>query len=100
MGRGSLDFAKNLVGMASASPQPPLVPSPEWCKCNQCRLMENESENVCCSRINCITKLNVFGNICLDRDVLEVCIKSRCDFRADDFDFSMENFQRQVIGST
>ena len=62
--------------------------------------MENESENICCSRVNCITRLNCFSNICLDRDVLEVCIKSRCDFRADDFDFSMENFQRQVIGST
>lgn len=97
MGRGSLDFAKNLLQEKNAPPPPPPSPgdtSPEWCKCNVCRPMPNEIENVCCKRVACITRFQAFNNICLDRDILEVCIKARCDIRADDFNFSMESFRK------
>ena len=93
MGRGSLDFARNLIGAGGNPPATP-GPSPEWCKCGCCRLMETETENKCCDRVNCVTKMHSFSNICLDRDILEVCIKSRCDFRSDEFDFSMESFRK------
>jgi len=94
MGRGSLDFAKNLIGAASNPPPPPDPAAPQWCTCRRCRPMETDVENVCCKRVNCITQLNTFSNICLDRDILEVCIKARCDFRADEFDFTMESFRK------
>lgn len=97
MGRGSLDFAKNLLQEKNAPPPPPPSPgdtSPEWCKCNVCRPMPNEIENVCCKRVACITRFQAFNNICLDRDILEVCIKARCDIPADDFNFSMESFRK------
>jgi len=37
---------------------------------------------------------NTFNNICLDRDILEVGIKARCDIRADEFNFAMESFRK------
>lgn len=97
MGRGSLDFAKKLLDEKNAPPPPPPSPgnsSPEWCKCQVCRPMPSELENVCCNRVNCLTSYQVFNNICLDRDILEVCIKARCDIRADEFNFSMESFRK------
>lgn len=42
----------------------------------------------------CITSYTSFSNICPDRDILEVCIKARCDLRADEFNFSMESFRK------
>ncbi|PFX13816.1 hypothetical protein AWC38_SpisGene22074 [Stylophora pistillata] len=97
MGRGSLDFAKKLLQEKNAPPPPTPSPgdtSPEWCKCNACRPMPNEIENVCCKRVTCITRFQAFNNICLDRDILEVCIKARCDIQADEFNFSMESFRK------
>lgn len=108
MGRGSLDFARNLLAAKNAptAPQDPSAPpgapspspgnntAPEWCKCKLCRPMQSDQENVCCQRVNCLTRFQVFNNICLDRDVLEICIKARCDIRADEFNFSMESFRK------
>ena len=96
MGRGSLDFAKNVL---SDDHQPPPGPNPEalpWCKCRLCRPMDTEIENLCCKRVTCISTYRVFANICLDRDILEVCIKARCDVRADDFNFnfSIDSFRK------
>ena len=45
MGRGSLDFAKNLQEKIAPPPPSPLRRGdtfPEWCKCNMCRPMPNE----------------------------------------------------------
>ncbi|PFX13034.1 P2X purinoceptor 7 [Stylophora pistillata] len=99
MGRGSLDFAKKLLQKKNAPPPPPPSPgdnSPVWCKCNACRPMPNEIENVCCKRVTCITRFQAFNNICLDRDSLEVCIRACCDIRADEFNFSMEGFRKSA----
>jgi len=95
MGRGSLNFAKVLITMDSA-PEPALniIPSPEWCKCRVCQPMPSDEENLCCKRVTCVTSYTSFSNICLDRDILEVCIRARCDIRADDFNFSMESFRK------
>ena len=35
-----------------------------------------------------------FSNICLDRDILEICIKARSDIQAEEFNFSMESFRK------
>ena len=94
MGRGSLDFAKKLADEDPNDPEPPAEETPEWCKCRVCVPMPSEEENVCCKRVTCITSYTSFANICLDRDILEVCIKARCDIRADEFNFSMESFRK------
>ena len=94
MGRGSLDFAKNIASAEPEEPEPPAEDTPEWCKCRVCRPMPDDQENVCCKRVTCITNYTAFTNICLDRDILEVCIKARCDIRADEFNFSMESFRK------
>lgn len=98
IGRGSLDFAKKLLDEKNAPPPPPTSPGnnsfPEWCRCGVCQPMPSDQENLCCERINCITRFQVFNNICLDRDIFKVCIKACCDIRADDFNFSMESFQK------
>ena len=92
------DFAKKLLDEKNAPPPPPPSPgnnsSPEWCRCGVCRPMPSDQENLCFKRVNCITRFQVFNNICLDRYILEVCIKARCDIRADDFNFSMESFRK------
>ena len=94
----SLDFTKNLLQEKNAPPPPPPPSpgdtSPEWCKCNVCRPMPNEIKNVCCKRVTCITRFQAFNDICLDRDILGVCIKARSDIRADNFNFSMECFRK------
>ncbi|PFX12301.1 hypothetical protein AWC38_SpisGene23763, partial [Stylophora pistillata] len=57
MGRGSLDLAKKLLQEKNAPPPLPPSPgdtSPEWCKCNACRPMPNEIENVCCKRVTSV----------------------------------------------
>ena len=85
MGRGSLDFAKKLADEDPNDPEPPPEETPEWCKCRVCVPMPSEEENVCCKRVTCITSYTSFANICQDSDILEVCIKARCDIRADEF---------------
>lgn len=80
MGRGSLDFAKKLLDEKNAPPPPPPSPGnnsfPEWCRCGVCRPMPSDQENLCCERVDCITRFQVFNNICLDRDIFKVCIKA------------------------
>ena len=56
--------------------------------------MPSEEENLCCKRVTCITNYTSFANISLDRDILEVCIKARCDNYADEFNFSLESFHK------
>lgn len=92
MGRGSLDFARNLTA-DEQEPDPP-ENTPQWCRCGVCRPMPDEQENLCCKRVTCLTSYRVFSNICLDRDILEVCIKARSDIQAEEFNFSMESFRK------
>ena len=93
MGRSSLDFAKKLTDEAPEE-LPRLGNAPEWCKCGVCRPMPDEQENVCCKRVTCLTSYTAFSNICLDRNILEICIKARSDIQAEEFNFSMESFSK------
>ena len=69
---------------------------PEWCVCGNCVPIENLQEQRCCTIRKCITSYELFQNLCLDRNVLEVAIKARCDMRADDLDFSTNSFRKAV----
>lgn len=69
-------------------PPPPIPqerqgPLPEWCVCGNCRNMPLEVEKVCCRKKNCDAKKARFKKLCLDKDYLELSIKSSADIRND-----------------
>ena len=86
-GKGSLDYAKNIVEFGGV---PPIIPEtkPPWCTCGVCRPMPTEEENKCCGKIRCLT----FQNTCTDRDVLVMAIRGRSDIMAEEPDYSTNSF--------
>ena len=73
---------------------PPPAEVPSWCKCGKCRPMSQEVENKCCKQKNCITLSSRFGKLCLDPDVLELCIRNTSDIRNDKEDNSTRAFRK------
>ena len=67
---------------------------PPWCECSHCRPMPQEIENKCCKLKNCITLSSRFSKICLDPDVLELCIRNTSDIRNDREDNSTRSFRK------
>lgn len=92
-GKGSLDYAKNLVKFGGDIPPAP-VEKPPWCTCRVCRPMPHEEENKCCGKVRCVTSYVTFQNTCTDRDVLTMAIRGRCDIRADEPDYSTNSFRK------
>ena len=118
-GVGSMDYVDSLLIMedsdeeengeqdnteeSSAPEAGPQLPPPAWrssdpvsawCKCGNCRNMSQEIENVCCKKRKCVTDLPRFRKVCLDADVLELCIKNRPDIRNDRQDNSTRSFRK------
>ena len=56
--------------------------------------MAQEIENKCCGYRNCITSKRRFLKLCLDLEVLELCIRNRADIRNDCEDSSTSSFQK------
>lgn len=67
---------------------------PPWCVCSNCRPMPQDIENKCCKLKKCVTSSSRFGKICLDPDVLELCIRNTCDIRNDREDNSTRAFRK------
>lgn len=82
-GRGSLDFARNMLtgsdDIDPPSPQPEQNIPETWCTCGVWRKMPDEQENVCCKKRTCVTSYVMFNTVCLDREVLQLVIRARCD---------------------
>ena len=96
-GRGSLDYARRLLNNEDPQPQPdPENNVPRWCICGNCLLMPTPDENKCCERRECITSYELFHNLCIDRHVLELAIRARCDIRVEPLDFSMASFRKAM----
>ena len=95
-GKGSLDYAKNMTFEDDGGDpsDPPGEDVPDWCVCSHCVPVENPQEQKCCGLKKCITSFQLFPNLCLDRNVLEVAIKARCDMRADEIDFSTSSYRK------
>ena len=92
-GKGSLQYAKNLVEFGGSVPSyPPTKPS--WCTCSVCHPMPSEEENKCCGKVRCVTSYVTFQNTCTDRDVLVLAIWARCDIRAEEPDYSTNSFRK------
>ena len=56
--------------------------------------MPQEVENKCCKLKNCITLSSRFTKLCLDPDVVELCIKNTGDIRNDREDNSSRAFRK------
>jgi len=96
-GRGSLDFARRLLADDNdndTQPGPVNNAVPRWCICGNCIQMPTPEENKCCQRMECITSYELFNNLCIDRHVLELAIRARCDRRVEPLDFSMASFRK------
>ena len=95
-GRGSLDYAKRLVGRDNdPEPDSPIGAGiPNWCVCNICIDMGNEEENKCCGKRSCVTSYEMFRNVVMDREVLTLAIRARCDFRAEDAEYEMSSYRK------
>ena len=96
-GRGSVEYARDLLTGANDPESEP--PEPEndiepWCICGVCRRMQDEQENVCCQKRTCVTSCVMFNTTCLDREVLQLAIRARCDIRADEPDYSTQSYRK------
>ena len=79
----------------SGGSQPPhSEPTPNWCKCRHCQPMSQEIENKCCGLRKCITTSRRFQKLCLDPEVLDLCIRNRGDIRNDREDTSTSSFHK------
>ena len=66
--------------------------SPQWCKCDRCRVMPQEVENKCCGQRRCVTSHTRFTKLCLDPDVLLLAVRNRGDIRNEREDNSTRSF--------
>ena len=83
------------VPVSSAEPIPsPGSPLVDWCTCGLCRPMPQVIENKCCKQSKCITTTSHFAKLCLDPDVLEMCIRNTGDIRNDREDSSTRAFRK------
>ena len=103
-----IEATESLVSERQVEPQPSLnladsnlpqpgnqpIVVPGWCKCGNCRDMQDPVENVCCNKKECTTHYQIFGVLCLDRNVLENVIKTRCDILSDDYEFSSNEYRK------
>jgi len=62
--------------------------------CKKCIQMPTPEENKCCQRRECITPYGLFINLCIDRHVLQLAIRARCDIRVEPLDFSVASFRK------
>ena len=66
----------------------------DWCVCGLCRPMPQAVENKCCRQTKCVTTTSRFEKLCLDTDVLELCIRNMGDIRNDREDNSPRSFRK------
>lgn len=90
---------ETMLGEASLAAHNPEPPSPldtslPWCKCGVCTVMPREIENKCCGQRKYVTSFARFSKLCLDPDVLQLCIRNRVDIRNDRADNSTRAFRK------
>ena len=101
IGRESLEYSRQLGNSEAPEPDRPMGEngSPDWCVCNVCVDLANEEENKCCGKRSCVTSCEMFRNVVLDSEVLNIAIRAQCDIRAEVADFEMNSFCK-AQGST
>ena len=76
--------------------QPDSEPVPEWCVCNHCQVMSQEIENICCKKKECVTTKHRSMKLCIDPDVLELCIKNNADIKYDRENNTTRSFRKSA----
>ncbi len=84
-----------LPGVDQHQPDDPTNDRPEWCQCGHCVVMPTQEENKCCTRVRrpCISRCNLFGQLVLDGNVLEIAMRYREDVLVLNNDRNNEHFQ-------
>lgn len=97
-----MEYAKQLVNSCE-DPEPDMPMdedgTPDRCVCNVCVDMgnnEEDEENKCCRNRSCVASYEMFRNIVLDKEVLTIGIRARCDIRAEDAEFEMNSYRKAV----
>ena len=90
---GGLSMAKALLEGPS-QPPPDVSNNLPWCVCGKCRNMPTPEENVCCRSRACLTTIDTFETIVLNRDVLSVAIVHRADVYSEDPVYAPSNYRK------
>ena len=53
--------------------------NPDYCKCGMCKEMPTDIENKCWKQKRCLSKANVFVNICINKENLQTAIRNSSD---------------------
>ena len=86
--RQPAEYADVVIGelTGASEPQPvsdpePIPNVPEWCKCGHCVHMPTQLENKCCTQAirPCISRTNLFAQLVLDGNVLELPMRYQED---------------------
>ena len=56
--------------------------------------MATIEEKNCCGRSSCITSYIKFSKVCLEKDILEVAIIARADYRAEEINFRNSDYRK------
>ena len=90
------DIHQTFAGAAAPVPEPhsPSATPVPWCKCRECIIMPQDIENKCCGQRRCVTSSARFAKLCIDPDVLQLCIRNRADIRNDRDDNSTRAFRK------
>ena len=67
--------------------------APTWCKCGICIELQKDEENKCCGKRKCITSCQVFHEAILNRNVLEIAMKTRYDMYVETFEFTTNEWK-------
>ena len=67
---------------------------PPWCTCSNCRPMPQVVENKCYKLKKCKNSSSQFLKLCLDTDVLQLCIRNTSNIRNDREDNSTRAFRK------
>ena len=83
-----------LPGLEQNQPEDPPNDYPEWCQCGHCVVMPTQ-ENKCCTRVwrPCISRSNLFRQLVLDSNVLDIAMRYREDILVLNNDRNNEHFQ-------
>ena len=66
----------------------------DWCVCGNCRPMPQEIENKSCRLKDCIATTDRLAKLCLDQDVLQLCVRNMGEIRNDREDNSTRSFRK------
>ncbi|XP_028408628.1 P2X purinoceptor 7-like [Dendronephthya gigantea] len=78
-------FADVVNGELAGGNQPPRPDpdndAPNWCNCGHCVAMPTQEENRCCATVRrpCISRTNIFQQVVLNGNVLEIAMRYRED---------------------